>query len=79
VVDLVVLYRLLRATSKKGSQLFLRKKVHPPGKILATPMWTRSANPRPCWEWSRRDKINHETDCVVIALKHVGLKAQQKT
>jgi len=28
----------LRATNKRGRQLFLKKKVQPPEKILATPM-----------------------------------------
>ena len=37
MVDLVVLDRLLRATSKKGRPLFLRKQCTP-DKILATPM-----------------------------------------
>jgi len=37
VVDLVVLDPLLRATSKKGRQLFLEKSTLP-DKILATPM-----------------------------------------
>jgi len=37
-IDFVVLDRLLRATTKKGRQLFLTKKVHPRDKILATPM-----------------------------------------
>ena len=37
-VHLVILDRLLRATTKKRSSTFLRKKVHPPDKILATPM-----------------------------------------
>ena len=45
VVDLVVLDRLLRATSKKRSLNFLRKKVHPPDKILATPMIKRLCPP----------------------------------
>ena len=42
--DLVVLYRFLRATSKKGHQLF-EEKSSPPDKILATPM---SGND---WDW----------------------------
>ena len=32
------LERVLEATTKKGRQLFEEKKVHPPDKILATPM-----------------------------------------
>jgi len=38
-LDLVVyLDRLLRATTKKRSSAFSMNKVHPPDKVLATPM-----------------------------------------
>jgi len=37
-VYLVDLDRLLRATTKNRSSTFLRRKVHPLDKILATPM-----------------------------------------
>jgi len=38
VVHLVVLDRVLRVTTKKGRQLFWRKKKCTPDEILATPM-----------------------------------------
>jgi len=41
VVNLVVLACVLRATTKKNRQL-LRRKVHPPDKILATPVIKRA-------------------------------------
>ena len=40
VVTLSVLACVLRATTEKRSVSFLRKKVHSPEKILATPMIT---------------------------------------
>ena len=46
-VLVVVLDRLLRATSKKRSSTFLKKKVHPADKIPATPMLRVGPNTLP--------------------------------
>ena len=51
--DLVVLDRLLRTTSKKGRQTFLRKKVHPQTKswLRLCSVFLVVSTPNAAWRW----------------------------